>query len=67
MTNEIDDKLIAILRNTVGKTGFVFLDQSITHQRPQISSVMMEAMRAAYEVGKTDAIPQCTHSNQGTL
>lgn len=48
--SENEQKLVAILADTLGKTGYTFLASSISHQ-PRFGGVMLEAMERAFEAG----------------
>ena len=45
-----EEKLRAILADTLGKTGYTFLASRIS-QEPQFGEVMLEAMRQAFDAG----------------
>lgn len=45
-----DEKLRAILADTLGKTGYTFLASRISDE-PNFGSVMMDAMRQAFFLG----------------
>ena len=50
---DIEKKLVAILADTLGKTGYTFLASSISHQ-PKFGGVMLEAVQRAYDLGRSD-------------
>ena len=56
LDSSCSEKLAAILSNTLGKSGYTFLDSSISHD-PKISTVMTDAMRQAYKLGNCSPSP----------
>jgi hypothetical protein len=48
---DTEKKLVVILADTLGKTGYAFLASSISHQ-PKFGGVMLEAMKLAYQLDR---------------